>query len=99
MDCLAYEEQRTLGKRFVDPSLWLEVQIGRSDNMLAMVDKIEETFKNLQPIFCRKVKSMDMKIIKGERALDRAIRIDAKAELADLESIKPQEIKLIKFCH
>ena len=36
--------------------------------------------------------------MKGERALDWAMRIDAEAELADLQSIKPREIKLMKFC-
>ena len=62
------------------------------------MDKIEETFKDLQPIFCRKVKFMDMKIMKGKRPLDLAMRIDAESDHAYLESIKPQEIKLMKFC-
>ena len=62
------------------------------------MDKIEETFKDLQPIFCRKAKFMDMKIMKGERPLDWEMRIDAEAELADLKSFKPQEIKLMEFC-
>ena len=42
------------------------------------MDKIEETFKDLQPIFCRKVKLIDMKPMKGERPLDWAMRIDAQ---------------------
>ena len=78
--------------------MWLEVQFGRLDSLLALVDNIEETFKDLKPIFCRKFKFMDMKPMKGKRALDRAMWIDAEAELADLQSIKPQEIKLMKLC-
>ena len=39
-----------------------------------------------------------MKPMEGKRALDWAMRIDAEGELADLQSIKPQEIKLMKFC-
>ena len=62
------------------------------------VDKIEETFKDLQLIFCRKVKFIDMNIMKGKRPRDWALRIDAESDLADLESLKPQEIKLMKFC-
>ena len=62
------------------------------------MDKIEETFKDLQPIFCRKVKLIDMKPMKGERPLDWAMRINAEAELADLQYINPQEIKLINYC-
>ena len=46
------------------------------------VDKIEETFKDLQLIFCRKVKFIDMKPMNGEIPLDWAMRIDAEAELA-----------------
>ena len=53
---------------------------------------------DLQPIFCRKVKFMDMMIMKGEKPLAWAMRIDKEGELADLETLKPQEIKLMRFC-
>ena len=53
---------------------------------------------DLQPIFCRKVKFMDMMIMKGEKSLAWAMRIDKEGELADLETLKPQEIKLMRFC-
>ena len=39
-----------------------------------------------------------MMIMKGERPLDWALWVDAESELADLESVKHQEIKLMKFC-
>ena len=61
----------------------MQIQFAKHDGLLAMVDKIEETFKGLQPIFCRKVKFMDMMIIKEERPLDWAMRIGAESELAD----------------
>ena len=41
---------------------------------------------------------MDMKPLKGERPLDWSMRIDAMAELADMQLIKPQEIKSMKLC-
>ena len=66
LDYLAFGEQRTLFNIFVEQLLWLEVQFGRSDTLLALLDKTEKTFKDIQPIFCIKVKFMDMKPIKGE---------------------------------
>ena len=98
LDTLALGEHRNHCKRFVEPSLWMQVQFAKHDNLLAMIDKIEETFKDLQPIFSKKVKFMDMMIMKAERPLDWAMRIDAESELADLETLKPQESKLLKFC-
>ena len=41
---------------FVEPSLWLQVQFHKHDDLLAMMKRIDETFMDLQPIFCRKVK-------------------------------------------
>ena len=71
----------------------------KNDDLLAMVKRIEETFITLQPIFARKVKFMDMMIMKGEKPLTWAMRIDEEAELADLKTLKPQEIKLMELCH
>ena len=59
MDALALREHRTLCKKFLEPSLQLQVQFHKHDNLLAMVKKIEETFVDLQPIFCRNVKFME----------------------------------------
>ena len=36
-------------------------------------------------------------IMKGEKPLAWALRIDNEGELADLETLKPQEIKLMKL--
>ena len=38
----------------------MQDQYHKHDNLLVMVKRIEETFMNLEPIFCRKVKFMDM---------------------------------------
>ena len=78
--------------------MWLQVQFHKHDDLLAMVKRIEETFMDLQPIFCRKVKFMDMMIMKAEKPFAWAMRIDKEGELADLETLKPQEIKSMKFC-
>ena len=39
-----------------------------------------------------------MKPMNGEIPLDWAMRIDAEAELADMQSMIPQEIKLMNLC-
>ena len=36
--------------------------------------------------------------MKGERQLDWAMRIDAESYLANLQSLKPQEMKFMKLC-
>ena len=98
LDSLAMGEQRTLCKILVEPSLWVQVQFHKNDNLLAMVKRIEEIVITLQPIFSRKVKFMDMMIMKGEQPLAWAMRIDEEGDLANLKTLKPQEIKLMKFC-
>ena len=62
-------EQRTLCKILVEPSLWVQVQFHKNDNLLAMVKRIEETFVTLKPIFEKQVKFMDLMIMKGENPL------------------------------
>ena len=76
----------------------MQVQFHKNDDLLAMVKRVEETFTDLQPIFCRKVKFMDMMIMKGEKPLAWAMRIDEEGELANLQRLKAQELKLMKFC-
>ena len=49
----------------------------------------KETVKDIQP---REANG------RGKTPIDNGMRIDAKAELADMQSINPQEIKLMKFC-
>ena len=95
-DFLSRGDQRTLCKRFVEASIWSQVLFHQNVQLLAMVGKIEETFFTLQPISARKVKFMDLMVMKGEKPLEWAMRIDEEAELADLETLKPQEIKLMK---
>ena len=38
----------------------MQDQYHKHDDLLVMVKRIEETFMNLEPIFCRKVKFMYM---------------------------------------
>ena len=66
--------------------------------MDGMVKRVEETFKRLQPLFSRKVKFLDMIIMKEEGHLERAMRINEMAELADLDAINAQYLKLMKYC-
>ena len=50
------------------------------------------------PLFARQIKLLDLIIMKGEGKLEVAMRIDDMAKLADLESIKVQGLKLMKYC-
>ena len=54
LDSLAYGEQRTIGKRYVDNFLWREVQPAKSDNLAAIVKKVEEAFYTIVPTFIRR---------------------------------------------
>ena len=66
--------------------------------MAIMVKRVEVTFDTLQPLFARKVKFLDLMIMKGEGYLEWAMRINEISDLADLDSIKSQDLKLIKYC-
>ena len=63
-----------------------------------MVKRVGETFEKLQPLFSRKVKFLDLMIMKGEGHVEWAMRINELAELADLDSISSQDLKLMKYC-
>ena len=70
----------------------------RGDNMEVMVKRVEEAFNRLQPVFSRKVKFLELMIMKGEGYMEWAARINQISELADLDGIKSQDLKLMKFC-
>jgi hypothetical protein len=56
--------------------------------MEVIVKRIEEAFDRLQPVFSRKVKLLEVMIIKGEGYVEWAARINQVTELADLDGIK-----------
>ena len=64
------------------------MDILKVDTMEGMVKRIEEAFDRLQPVFSRKVKFLDLMIIKGEGYLELAAMINQVSELADLDGIK-----------
>ena len=41
------------------------MEIFRNDNMEVMVKRVEKVFNRLQPIFSRKIKFLDLMILKG----------------------------------
>ena len=98
LEILSRSKERTLCKRFVEPALWSQVIFFDNDDMAPMVKKVQETFDTLQPSFARKVKLLDLMIMKGEGYLEWAMRINEISDLADLDSIKSQDLKLIKYC-
>ena len=97
LEILSTEEQRTLCKKFVNLALWSTVEFLRGDNMEVMVKRVEEAFNKLQPVFSRKVKFLELMIMKGEGYVEWAARINQISELADLDGIKSQDLKLMKF--
>ena len=60
--------------------------------------KVAEAFDRQVPKFARKVKFLDLRIIKGESYVSWRNCINQQAELADLENIRAQDLQLMKFC-
>ena len=98
LDILFMADQRTLCKRFVNSTLWSQGVFFTNDNMVTMVKRVEEAFDRLQPLFSRKVKFLDLMILKGESYVEWAMQINELSELADLDSIQSQDLKLMKYC-
>ena len=67
--------------------------------MVTMVTRVKEAFGRLQPLVTRKVKFLDLMILKGEGHVELALRINELSELPDLDSIQSQDLKLMKYCH
>ena len=49
-------------------------------------------------MFSRKVKFLELMIMKGEGYVEWAARINQVSELADLDGIKSSDLKLMKLC-
>ena len=58
---------------------------------------MEEAIDRLQPLFSRKVKFLDLMILKGEGYAEWAMIIEL-LELADLDLIQSKDLKLMKYC-
>ena len=91
---LSIEGQQTLMKRFVSTSLWPLVELGRGDGMEMMIKKVAEAYDRQVPKFARKVKFLELIIIKGESYVSWS---NQQAELADLDNIRAQDLQLMKF--
>ena len=59
---------------------------------------MEVMIKRVEPLFSRKIKFLDLKIMQGEGYVDWAIRINETSQLADLDNIKSQDLMLMKYC-
>ena len=98
LQVLSIEDQRTLMKHFLHKDLWPLVELDRADEMGTMIKKVSEAYDRQVPKFARKVKFLELMIIKGESYVSWANRINQQAELADLENIRAQDLQLMKFC-
>ena len=49
LEVLSAQEQRTLCKKFVNPTLWSQIEFFRTDNMEVMVKRVEEAFNTGLP--------------------------------------------------
>ena len=70
LEVLSVQKQRTLCKKFVKLSLWSQIEFFRGDDMKVMIKRVEEAFNRLQPLFSRKIKFLDLKIMLGEGYVD-----------------------------
>ena len=75
------------------------MQVARTDNLTALIRKVEEAFHQLYPTFIRRVSFPSLTATQDQGPLDWVLKIDEEAKLADLNNIKPQEQKLMKFAH
>ena len=66
--------------------------------MEMMIKKVGEAYDRQVSKFARKVKFLELMIIKGENYISWSNRINQQAELADLEGIKAQDLQLMNFC-
>ena len=63
LEVLSVQEQRTLCTKFVNPALWSQIEFFRGDHMEVMIKRVE-------PLFSRKIKFLDLKIMLGEGYVD-----------------------------
>ena len=98
MQVLSIEEQTTLVTRYVETSMWPLVELDRGDEIVTMIKKIGDAYDRQVPKFARKVKFLDLMILKGESYVSWANRINQQAELADLQNIRAQDLQLMTFC-
>ena len=57
-EVLSQDEQKTLCKRFVEPTLWSQVIFPKRIGIVYMVKRIEETYDALEPLFSKKNKKL-----------------------------------------
>lgn len=84
---LSTDKQHFLCKKFVTPALWQQVELNRGDTMEVMVKQVKEAFDRLQPVFSRKVKFLELMIVKGESYAELANRINQVSELRNLDEV------------
>lgn len=84
---LSTDKQHVLCKKFVTPALWQQVELNRGDTMEVMVKRVKEAFDRLQPVFSRKVKFLELMIVKGESYAELANRINQVSELRNLDEV------------
>ena len=75
MQVLSIEEQTTLVKRYVETLMWPLVELDRGDEIVTMIKKIGDAYDRQVPKFARKVKFLDLMILKGESYVSWANRI------------------------
>ena len=96
LDSLSCADQKTMSKRFVEKSLWREINVARSENWIAIINKVEEAFTTIVPSLVRKDLDLDLKVHQGEGAIEWTSRIDDEPDVAYLKKIKSQDIKIKK---
>ena len=98
LEILSTDKQWTLCKIFVSLALWPMVELNRSDRMQVMVKRVKEAFERLQLVFARKVKLLELMIMKGEGYIEWANRINQQSELARMEGISAHNLQFMKYC-
>ena len=98
LESLANHFQQLLINKLLEESLAREVELKIGDIFYTAIRRVSNIFKIIHPTFLRKVRFISLELEPWEQAADTARRLDKLAELAELDNISAQELKLMKFC-
>ena len=65
------------------------MELNRGNTSEVMVKRVKEAFDRLQQVFSRKVKFLDLMIVKGEGYVALANRINQVSALTNLDEVLP----------
>ena len=94
LEILSRSKQKKLFKCIVEPALWSQVVFFSDDDMARLVKRVEETFG---AVVCKEREVHRPDGYERGRVPVMTMRINEISDLANLDSIKAQDLKLMKY--